>query len=162
MTALVTANSEFTSNKHEWEDAVIAQALSILAGRIKKTHFVASSPGAIGTYLVCRFGLCEREVFSILWLDVKNRLIEHEILFHGTLTHCAVYPREIVKSALRLNAAAAVLVHNHPSGQPDPSEADHLLTKAVEKALNLVDVRVLDHIIVAGTRTHSFAEHGQI
>ena len=91
-----------------------------------------------------------------------DRAARHDILFHGTLTQCAVYPREIGKSALCPNAVGAVLVHNHPSGQPDPSEADHVLTKAVEEALKLVDVRALDHIIVAGTRAHSLSEHDQI
>ena len=162
MTVPAAAKKQAIVTKLEQEDAVIAQALSILARRIKKIDVAANSPNAIKSYLVCRFGRHEQEVFSILWLDVKNRLIEHEILFYGTLTHCAVYPREIVKSGLRVNAASSVLVHNHPSGQPEPSEADHMLTKAIGSALGMVDIRVLDHIIVAGTRTHSFAEHGQI
>lgn len=162
MSIPAAAKKQSISTKQEQEDAVIAEALSILARRIKKIDVAASSPNAIKSYLICRFGRHEREVFSILWLDVKNRLIEHEILFYGTLTHCAVYPREIVKSGLRANAASSVLVHNHPSGLPEPSEADHLLTKALANALGMVDIRVLDHIIVAGTNTHSFAEHGQI
>lgn len=144
------------------EDGVIAEALAVLAKRIRRVDFTAGSPNATKEYLICRFGLQEREVFSVLWLDVRNRLIEHEILFYGTLSHCSVYPREIVKSGMRLNAAGALLIHNHPSGVPDPSEADRLLTKAIGKALELVDVRVLDHIIVAGTRTYSFAEHGEM
>lgn len=86
-------------------------------------------------------------------MDVRNRLIVHEILFYGTLTHCAVYPREVVNSGLRLNAASCILVYNHPSVFPDPSEADQLLTRALIQALTLIDTRALDHIIVAGTRT---------
>ncbi len=162
MSVPVIAKKQTDGTKQEHEDAVIAEALSILARRIKQVVVAASSPNAIKTYLICSFGQHEKEVFSILWLDVKNRLIEHEILFYGTLTHCAVYPREILKSGLRLNAASSVLVHNHPSGNPEPSEADHLLTKVIGNALGMVDIRVLDHIIVAGTNTHSFAENGQI
>jgi DNA repair protein RadC len=162
MTVTAAAKKLLIATKLEREDAVIADALSILGRRIKNADISASSPNEIKTYLICRFGQYEREVFSILWLDVKNRLIDHEILFYGTLTHCAVYPREIAKSGLRVNAASSVLVHNHPSGHPEPSEADRLLTKAIAGALGTVDIRVLDHIIVAGTRTHSFAEHGQM
>ncbi|NHZ99101.1 DNA repair protein RadC [Massilia sp. CCM 8734] len=162
MSVSAATKKQVLATKLEQEDAVIAEALSILARRIKTLDVAADSPNAIKTYLICRFGRHEQEVFSILWLDVKNRLIEHEILFYGTLTHCSVYPREIVKSGLRVNAARSVLVHNHPSGVPEPSEADLLLTRSLVQALALVDIRVLDHIIVAGTRTHSFAEHGQI
>jgi DNA repair protein RadC len=144
------------------QDAVIAEALSIIDARMRNAEISLSSPNLVKKYLICHFGLSEREVFSILWIDVKNRLIEHEILFYGTLTHCSVYPREIVKSGLRVNAAGCILVHNHPSGRPDPSEADKLLTRALQQALALVDTRVLDHIIVAGTYTFSFAEHGLI
>lgn len=144
------------------EDFVIAQALDILACRTKRSSFTAGSPRAIQQYLICQFAQAEREVFSILWLDVKLRLIEHEIKFFGTLTHCSVYPREVVISGLRRNAAAAVLVHNHPGGNPEPSGGDQQLTMALSSALALVDIRVLDHLIVADTRIYSFAEHGNI
>lgn len=145
----------------EQEDAVIAEALSILSSRIKSKPVSLTSPNQVKTYLICHFGLSEREVFSVLWTDVRNNLIEHEILFFGTLTHCAVYPREVVKSALKANAAGAILVHNHPSsGNPEPSDADQTLTAALKAALAYVDTRVLDHVIVAGTHTYSFAENG--
>ncbi|RLM51887.1 hypothetical protein DVK02_16725, partial [Halobellus sp. Atlit-31R] len=85
-----------------------------------------------------------------------------EEMFRGTLTHTSVYPREVVKAALRRNAAGVILAHNHPSGVPEPSEADLRLTSSLVQALALVDIRVLDHFVVAGTRVHSFAEHGQI
>jgi len=158
----VTTNKKASADMLAREDAVIADALEILAGRMKKHGAMLSSPNTIKQYLICSFGQHEQEVFSILWLDVKNRLLEHEILFFGTLTHCAVYPREVVKSGLRQNAASCVFVHLHPSGDPAPSDADHLLTRTLKAALALVDIRALDHIIVAGTRTHSFAEHDQI
>lgn len=159
----ITAKKQATMDKLCQEDAVIAEAMSILEGRMRKGDVLLSSPNAIKQYLICRLGQHEREMFGVLWLDTKNRLIEFEVLFFGTLTQCAVYPREVVKSGLRLNAAAACLSHQHPSSfDPTPSEADHLLTRALKEALALVDIRVLDHIVVGGTRTHSFAEHGQI
>lgn len=144
------------------EDAVIAHAIRILGGRLRQEGILLSSPNTVKEYLICRFGTSEREIFSVLWMDVRNRLINHEILFYGTLTQCAVYPREVIKSGLSLNAASCILVHNHPSGIPDPSEADQLLTRTLRQGLALVDTKVLDHIIVAGTHTYSFAEHGLV
>jgi DNA repair protein RadC len=98
----------------------------------------------------------------VLFLDVKNRLIATEELFRGTLTHTGVYPREVIKSALAQNAASVIFAHNHPSGTPDPSPADHTLTQALKQSLAMVDIRVLDHFIVAGRHIYSFAEHGQL
>src|SRR5690606_1785399 len=102
------------------------------------------------------------ESFAVLFLDVKNRLIACDEMFRGTLTHASVYPREVVKVALAHNAAGVILAHNHPSGTPDPSQADHTLTQAVKQALALVGVRVLDHFVVAGRHVYSFAEHGEL
>jgi DNA repair protein RadC len=144
------------------EDAVIKRALEILAGRVRQTIFTFTSPDVIKQYLIVKYSQEEREIFSVLWLDVKHRLIEHETCAFGTLSHCSVYPRELVKSALRLNAAGAVLVHNHPSGQTQESDADVRLTKAVSTVLNGIDVKVVDHFIVAGVDIKSFAEHGLI
>jgi DNA repair protein RadC len=96
----------------------------------------------------------------VLFLDVKNRLIASEELFRGTLTHASVYPREVVKSSLAHNAASVLLAHNHPSGTTEPSNADLTLTQALKQALALVDIRVLDHFIIAGRQAYSFAEHG--
>jgi DNA repair protein RadC len=98
----------------------------------------------------------------VLFLDVKNRLIDSQEMFTGTLTHTSVYPREVVKAALRRNAASVMLAHNHPSGVSEPSDADLRLTTALVQALSLVDVRVLDHFVVAGNHVHSFAENGQM
>lgn len=119
-----------------------------------------SSPLEVEQFLTLRFAGLEHEVFACLWLDAANRLIAAEELFRGTLTQTSVYPREIVKQGLRYNAAAVVLAHNHPSGNPAPSNADRMLTSALKSALALVDVLVLDHIVVAGTQTTSFASHG--
>jgi len=120
------------------------------------------SPQAVRQYLRSQFALQTHESFVVLFLDVKNRLINCEEMFKGTLTHTSVYPREVVKAALRRNAAALILAHNHPSGVAEPSEADLRLTAALVQALALVDVRVLDHFVVAGEQVHSFAESGQL
>lgn len=121
-----------------------------------------SSPQSVKQYLQLLLAAKPYEAFAVLFLDVKNRLITSEELFRGTLTHTSVYPREVVKAALAHNAAAVIFSHNHPSGTPEPSAADHTLTQALKQALAMVDVRVLDHFIVAGRQVHSFAEHGQL
>lgn len=121
-----------------------------------------SSPQAVKQYLQLLLGGKAYESFAVLFLDVKNRLIACEELFRGTLTHTSVYPREIVKVALAHNAASVILAHNHPSGTPEPSAADHTLTQALKQALALIDVRVLDHFVVAGKNVYSFTEHGQL
>jgi DNA repair protein RadC len=119
-----------------------------------------TSPGAVRDFL--RLALADRphEVFLVLHLDAQHRVIAAEELFRGTLTQTSVYPREVVKAALRANAAAVIFAHNHPSGVAQPSQADELLTRNLKEALGLVDVKVLDHFIVAGRSTLSFAERG--
>lgn len=144
------------------DDEIIAQALDILTRRMKNPGISLSSPGVVKDFLRMKIAQYEHEVFVVLYLDVKNRLIAHEEIFRGTLTATSVYPREIVKTALKHNAASVILSHNHPSGCPDPSEADLRITNKLISALETIDIRVLDHIVVAGTLTHSFAEHGQL
>ena len=119
-----------------------------------------TSPGAVREYL--RLALAHRahEVFVCLWLDARHRVIACEESFRGTLTQTSVYPREIVKSALKANAAAVIFAHNHPSGAAQPSQADELLTRNLKEALALVEVKVLDHFIVAGRQAISFVERG--
>ena len=119
-----------------------------------------TSPGAVRDYLRLALGGRPHEVFLCLYLDAQHRVIDSEELFRGSLTQTSVYPREVVKGALRANAAAVILAHNHPSGVAQPSPADELLTRQLKEALALVDVRVLDHFIVAGTQALSFAERG--
>jgi DNA repair protein RadC len=121
-----------------------------------------SSPQTVRQYLQLSIASKPYESFVVLFLDVKNRLIAAEELFRGTLTHASVYPREVVKAALAHNAASIIIAHNHPSGAPEPSAADHTLTQTLKQALNLVDIRVLDHFVMAGRHIYSFAEHGQI
>jgi DNA repair protein RadC len=119
-----------------------------------------TSPGAVRDYLKLALGGRPHEVFVCLWLDAQHRVTRCEELFRGTLTQTSVYPREVVKAALSVNAAAVIFAHNHPSGAAQPSQADELLTRNLKDALALVDVRVLDHFIVAGPQAISFAERG--
>jgi len=121
-----------------------------------------NSPRAVRDYLRLLLGGRQQEVFLALFLDTQHRVIASEELFHGTLSQTSVYPREVVKRALAHNAAAVILAHNHPSGVAEPSQADQQLTDALKQALGLVDVRVLDHFVVATGQTLSFAEKGFI
>lgn len=119
-----------------------------------------NSPSAVRDYLRMKLQALPHEVFVVLFLDAQNRVIGSEELFRGTLTQTSVYPREVVKRALHHNAGAVIFAHNHPSGVAEPSHADETLTQALKQALALVDVRVLDHFIVAGSGVLSFAERG--
>ncbi len=119
-----------------------------------------TSPGAVRDYLRLAIADREHEVFVCLWLDAQHRMLACAELFRGTLTQTSVYPREIVKAGLKANAAAVIFAHNHPSGVAQPSQADELLTRNLKEALSLVDIKVLDHFIVAGHQTLSFAERG--
>ena len=121
---------------------------------------VLSSPRQVRDYLCLKLGALPREVFVVLFLDAQNRVLAQEELFTGTLTQTSVYPREVVKRVLHHNAASVIFAHNHPSGIAQQSRADELLTTALKQALALVDVRVLDHFVVAGNHTLSFAERG--
>lgn len=121
-----------------------------------------SSPASVRDYLRLFLGGQEFESFVALWLDAQHRLIAGMELFRGTLTQTSVYPREVVKKGLALNAAAVIFAHNHPSGVAEPSQSDRMLTDALKQALSLVDIRVLDHFIVADITVMSFAERGLI
>lgn len=125
-----------------------------------KQSSALNSPAAVRDYLKLHFMGREYESFVALFLDAQHRVIEAEELFRGTLTQTSVYPREVVKAALHHNAAAVIFAHNHPSGVSEPSKSDEMLTGALKQALALVDVRVLDHFIVAGVDVLSFAERG--
>ncbi|WP_034296761.1 DNA repair protein RadC [Herbaspirillum sp. RV1423] len=147
--------------KYAQLQAVLELARRALSEELKAGASL-NSPQAVKHYLQLLFHGKAYETFVVLFLDVKNRLIESEELFRGTLTQASVYPREVVKAALAHNAANVILAHNHPSGEATPSSADRHLTQTLKQALALVDIHILDHIIVAGTQTHSFAEHGQL
>lgn len=121
---------------------------------------VFSNPQIVKDFLQMQLGHRPHEVFGVLFLDAQNRLIAFEELFRGTLSQTSVYPREVVKQALAHNAGAVILTHNHPSGVLEPSRADELLTQTLKSSLQLVDVRVLDHIVVGRSACLSFAERG--
>jgi DNA repair protein RadC len=121
---------------------------------------VFGSPDAVKHYLQLHLARVPHEVFAILFLDAQNRLIEMNPMFRGTLTQTSVYPREVVVRALQVSASSVVLAHNHPSGTVEPSRADEALTQTIKAALALVDVRVLDHVIVAPGKALSMAERG--
>ena len=121
---------------------------------------VFDSPGRVKDYLGLQLAGRPQEVFAVLFLDGQHRLLRLEEMFHGTLTQTSVYPREVLRRALTLNAGAVVLAHNHPSGVAEPSRADEYLTQTLKTALQLIDVRVLDHIIVGQGQVVSMAERG--
>ncbi len=125
------------------------------------TRDTFANPGKVRDWLRLKLATRQHEVFMALWLDAQNRLIKADELFSGSLTQTSVYPREVVKTALAHNAAAVIFAHNHPSGVSEPSRADEMLTKTLKEALAMVDVKLLDHFIVAGNATPlSFAERG--
>ncbi len=142
------------------EDATIREALDILQRRMRRGTECLTSPSSVRDYLRLRIGGREHEVFVALWLDAQNRLIASEELFRGTLTQTSVYPREVVKAGLAVNAGAVVFAHNHPSGCAEPSRADEALTNSLKAALGLVDIRVIDHFVVTAEACTSFAERG--
>ena len=143
------------------EDDVLTTARSIMESRFQRSHYL-TSPDVTRQYLTLSLANGPREVFGLVFLDSGHGVLGLEILFQGTIDGAAVYPREVVKRALDANAAAVILVHNHPSGNPEPSRADQLLTERICKALETVEIRVLDHLIVAGSGVVSFAERGLI
>lgn len=128
--------------------------------RMEEEDLRFSSPETTKTFLCSQIGHLQHESFWCLWLDAQHRLIIAEELFRGTITQASVYPREVVKRALAANAAAVIFAHNHPSGVAEPSRADEALTTTLKQALALVDVRVLDHFVVAGNRATSFSARG--
>ncbi len=140
---------------------IFERARALIAQRYRAGSPVLSSPALTRDYLQFHIGLSDHEQFGVLHLDSRHRLIASEILFRGTLANASVYPREVVKAALARNAAALVLFHNHPSGVAEPSSADEIITSRLKEALALVDVRVLDHLIIAET-VFGFSEHGLI
>ncbi len=121
---------------------------------------VFDSPTRVKDYLKLQLGERDHEVFAVVFLDAQSRLIRFEELFRGTLAQTSVYPREVVKRAIELQAAAVIFAHNHPSGAAEPSRADEVLTQTLKSALRLVDVRVLDHFVVGRGAVVSFAERG--
>lgn len=140
-------------------DEVMTAARGVLSRRVRRgTEF--TSPQLSRDYLRVKLGTLEHEAFMVVLLDARHRLIEALQMFRGTIDSTSVYPREVVKEALARNASAVILAHNHPSGAAEPSRADELITRRLREALALIDVRVLDHLFVAGEDVVSFAERG--
>lgn len=144
------------------EQDIIDQALTILEARLQKSDCMIRQPDDVEAYLRLRMADLEHESFRVMFLNNQHGLIRLKELFRGTIDGAAVYPREVVKATLQFNAAAVILAHNHPSGHCEPSAADQDITHKLKDALNLIDVRVLDHIIVGGEQTYSFARNGLI
>jgi len=138
----------------------IRRAISLLEKQLREPGVPFLSTSTTRDWLRLHLAGQEREVFMALYLDNQHRLIAHETLFSGTVNNVGVHPREVVKFALKHNAAAVVFAHNHPSGHPEPSQADRRITTRLQQALALVDVRVLDHFVIGGTEMVSFSERG--
>ena len=142
-------------------DEVLRQARAVLSRRVRR-GVTFQSPAVVKDFLVVQLGALDHEVFCVAFLDAQHRLLAFREMFRGTLSQTSVYPREVVKEALQLNAAAVILSHNHPSGSVEPSRADEMLTQSLKASLALVDVRVLDHVIVGHSSHRSLRELGYI
>jgi|SRR6185436_4726098 DNA repair protein RadC len=165
ISGLLAAGSELLEIKGlgEAKTAQFAAAIELSRRAMREemtSRNALTSPGAVRDYLRLSLAHRQHEVFVCIWLDAQHKVVGAEEAFRGTLTQTSVYPREIVKKALARNAAAVIFAHNHPSGVAQPSQADELLTRNLREALALVDVKVLDHFIVAGNQAISFAERG--
>lgn len=140
---------------------IITMAQCLIKQRFRKGKALANPKDAL-QYIQLQLASYEHEVFAVLLLDNRHRIISYEELFHGTIDGASVHPREVVKTALRHNAAAVILAHNHPSGVAEPSQSDQSITQRLKEALALVDIRVLDHFIIGDQECVSFAERGLI
>ncbi|MEE8058259.1 MAG: DNA repair protein RadC [Pseudomonadales bacterium] len=151
-----------TSTTLEQENRLINEAKNLLYQRLTTRDQVLKSPQDVQSYLCFQLSEQQREVFCCLFLDSQYRLIEFREMFFGTIDGCAVYPREVVKAALQVNAAAVAFAHNHPSGIAEPSQADRRITERLRDGLSLMDIRVLDHFVIGDGEMVSFAERGWI
>ena len=140
-------------------EQILSAARQLLASRVRRGALL-TSPQRVREYLTVKLGALDHEVFGLVLADTRHRVIEYVELFRGTIDGASVHPREVVKLALEKQAAAVILVHNHPSSVQEPSHADEAITRRLREALALVDIRVLDHLIVAGPDILSFAEKG--
>ncbi|MGY0147502.1 RadC family protein [Edwardsiella tarda] len=138
----------------------IRKALTLLERQLREPGASFTSSHAVRDWLHLQLASLEREEFTVLFLDNQHRLIAHETLFTGTISHTQVHPREVVKAGLKHNAAAIIVAHCHPSGHAEPSNADRQVTTRIQQALDLVDIRLLDHLVVSGMAVISFAERG--
>lgn len=155
-TQLLTPSPTFTANQQQ----IVSQALAILETQLKQRPYTFNAPEAVKTWLKLHLQPQSRECFMVLFLDNRHRLIASETLSVGTFNATIIYPREVVIRALHHQAAAVALAHNHPAGDPTPSEADRTLTDRLVSALDLVGIRVLDHLIIGDGEPLSLAERG--
>lgn len=146
------------------EARLVNKAITLLKSKLKKEGAcitcIETASAEARLFINMALADREREVFLVMFLDSQHRIIESAELFQGTIDSATVYPREVVKAALSMNAAAVIIAHNHPSGDTTPSSADKNITKKIQESLSLVDIRVVDHIIVGGDKNFSFAAHG--
>jgi DNA repair protein RadC len=140
--------------------AVISESIRLAKAKLKGKAL--TNPGRAVEFLTAILGHLEHEVFGCIFLDNQHRVLCFEEMFRGTISSAHIYPREVVKQALAANAAAVIFAHNHPSGITDPSEADKHITQKLKLSLDTVDIRVLDHFIIGGGNSYSFAEHGLV
>ncbi|EMC7917401.1 DNA repair protein RadC [Enterobacter kobei] len=138
----------------------VREALILLECQLREPGVSFTSSHAVRDWLRLNLATLDREAFNVLWLDNQHRLTAHDTLFLGTINSITVHPREVVKDGLKHNAAAVILAHNLPSGEAEPSDADRRITARLKQALELVDIRLLDHLVVGGTEITSFAERG--
>ena len=142
------------------DQQTIREALTLLACQLREPAASFTSSHAVRDWLCLQLASVEREEFTALFLDNQHRLIAHETLFTGTINHTQVHPREVVKAGLKHNCAAVIVAHCHPSGLAEPSKADRQVTTRIQQALELVDIRLLDHLVVGGMEIVSFSERG--
>lgn len=155
------AEGNFRMYRPARAEEVIELAEAILRERAERGNPL-TDPAATRRWLIARLSARPHEVFCVLYLDTRHRVIAFEELFRGTIDGASVHPREVVKQALHHNAAAVIFAHNHPSGVAEPSDADRRLTQRLKDALALVDIRTLDHFVIGGIEAASFAERGLI
>ncbi|MBB6337501.1 DNA repair protein RadC [Xanthomonas arboricola] len=141
------------------EEGILLAAATILEQRLQRLGKI-HSPEQAGSYLVARCAHLPHEVFGVLFLDTQHQVLTTEHLFNGTIDGCDVHPRVVAKRALELSAAAVILFHNHPSGNPEPSKADRKVTERLKQALGFLDIRVLDHLVIGGQKSVSLASRG--
>ena len=142
------------------ENELISLALKCLETRLRYGSELLNNSSNVRAYLQLQLADEKNEVFGVLFLSNSNRLLAFEKLFYGTINEAVVYPRIIAQKALEHNAAKVILTHNHPSGTSDASQADHEMTRKVQDALSLIEIKTIDHIVVTHKNSYSFAEHG--
>lgn len=152
--------TKYSQHNQQAQDQLIEEAKAILYKRLVNNNVELGAPDTVRNFLQLELAQEEREVFAIIFLDSRHKVISFDRMFYGTIDGASVYPREVAKAALQHNAAAVILAHNHPSGNAQPSEADKRLTQRLIAALNLLDIRVLDHFVVGEGKPLSFAEQG--